>query len=98
MSSSAGSAGSAGNSGVHSHFPSAGPAAVTNLTLAAANSSSLSFSWRPSDGHVDMYDVSLYSVPETASQGVAAADGRRRHQVVISFLCLPLNAALTSRL
>lgn len=55
-------------------FLCAGPAAVTNLTLASANSSSLSFSWRPSDGHVDAYDVSLHSVPEGGrSQQVAAA-------------------------
>lgn len=73
----------AGPVGVWSHscFLVAGPAAVTNLTLASANVSSLRFSWRPSDGHVDVYHVSLYSVPETASQ-----DGRRSHQVRVSFL------------
>ncbi|XP_028255677.1 receptor-type tyrosine-protein phosphatase beta [Parambassis ranga] len=41
------------------------PAAVSNLTIIAANTSSLSFSWRPSDGHVDIYDLSLYSISET---------------------------------
>lgn len=66
-------------------FLCVGPAAVTNLTLTSANSSSLSFSWRPSDGHVDVYDVSLYSVPETAGPGVDAADSRGRHQVGSSF-------------
>lgn len=71
---------------IHVCFLRAGPAAVTNLTLASANASSLSFSWRPSDGHVDAYDVSFYSVPETAGQGGDAADGRRRHQVVLFFL------------
>uniref|UniRef100_A0A671WGJ5 protein-tyrosine-phosphatase n=1 Tax=Sparus aurata TaxID=8175 RepID=A0A671WGJ5_SPAAU len=37
------------------------PAAVSNLTVTAANTSSLSFYWRPSDGHVDIYDLTLYS-------------------------------------
>uniref|UniRef100_A0A3B3TMT4 protein-tyrosine-phosphatase n=1 Tax=Poecilia latipinna TaxID=48699 RepID=A0A3B3TMT4_9TELE len=37
------------------------PAAVQNLTVVMANMTSLSFSWRPSDGHVDAYDLSLYS-------------------------------------
>lgn len=73
----------AGSGCLASHwFLCAGPAAVTNLTLASANSSSLTFTWRPSDGHVDMYDVSLHSVPETASQGV---EGGRSHQVGLSF-------------
>lgn len=73
---------------VHAWFLCAGPAAVTNLTLTSANSSSLSFSWRRSDGHVDVYDVSLYSVPETAAQGVGAAASRGRHQVGVSFHCV----------
>uniref|UniRef100_H3C9X6 protein-tyrosine-phosphatase n=1 Tax=Tetraodon nigroviridis TaxID=99883 RepID=H3C9X6_TETNG len=55
------------------------PAAVTNLTVASANSSALAFRWQPSDGHVDVYHVSLYSVPEPAADGrqkvAAAADG-----------------------
>uniref|UniRef100_A0A8C4DSE1 protein-tyrosine-phosphatase n=1 Tax=Dicentrarchus labrax TaxID=13489 RepID=A0A8C4DSE1_DICLA len=38
------------------------PAAVSNLTVTSANTSSLSFSWRPSDGHVEIYDLSLYSI------------------------------------
>uniref|UniRef100_A0A3B3TMY6 protein-tyrosine-phosphatase n=1 Tax=Poecilia latipinna TaxID=48699 RepID=A0A3B3TMY6_9TELE len=42
------------------------PAAVQNLTVVMANMTSLSFSWRPSDGHVDAYDLSLYSVSEGA--------------------------------
>lgn len=65
----------------HARFLCAGPAAVTNLSLASANASSLSFSWRPSDGHVDGYHVALYSVPETASQGVDP-------QVGGAFLCV----------
>ncbi|TMS01587.1 hypothetical protein E3U43_005407 [Larimichthys crocea] len=45
------------------------PAAVSNLTVASVNTSSVSFSWRPSDGHVDNYELSLYSVAEeTANQ------------------------------
>lgn len=40
------------------------PSAVSNLTVASVNTSSVSFSWRPSDGHVDSYDLSLYRVPE----------------------------------
>ncbi|XP_061770385.1 receptor-type tyrosine-protein phosphatase beta [Nerophis ophidion] len=42
------------------------PAAVTNLT-ATANTSSLAFSWCPSIGHVDIYDLSLFAVEEQAS-------------------------------
>uniref|UniRef100_A0A3Q3J0X5 protein-tyrosine-phosphatase n=1 Tax=Monopterus albus TaxID=43700 RepID=A0A3Q3J0X5_MONAL len=37
------------------------PAAVGNLTVTSANTSSLTFSWRPSDGRVDIYDMSLYA-------------------------------------
>uniref|UniRef100_A0A3Q2PFE7 protein-tyrosine-phosphatase n=1 Tax=Fundulus heteroclitus TaxID=8078 RepID=A0A3Q2PFE7_FUNHE len=37
------------------------PAAVQNLTVVSVNTTSLSFSWRPSDGHVDTYNLSLYS-------------------------------------
>ncbi|XP_020781984.1 receptor-type tyrosine-protein phosphatase beta isoform X1 [Boleophthalmus pectinirostris] len=47
------------------------PAAVSNLTVVSANTSSLSFSWRPSDGHVDMYNLSLYHVPESNRQEAA---------------------------
>ncbi|XP_033845040.1 receptor-type tyrosine-protein phosphatase beta isoform X2 [Periophthalmus magnuspinnatus] len=47
------------------------PAAVSNLTVVSANMSSLSFSWRPSDGHVDMYDLSLYRVLENNRQEAA---------------------------
>ncbi|KAM9705755.1 receptor-type tyrosine-protein phosphatase beta isoform 1-T2 [Menidia menidia] len=49
------------------------PAAVGNLTVSWTNTSSLSFSWRPSDGHVDVYNLSLFSVA-TAT----AADGAHR--------------------
>uniref|UniRef100_A0A3Q3VX91 protein-tyrosine-phosphatase n=1 Tax=Mola mola TaxID=94237 RepID=A0A3Q3VX91_MOLML len=50
------------------------PAAVSNLTVTSANSSSLSFSWRPSDGHVDIYDLSLYSIPVDLQKVSAATD------------------------
>ncbi|XP_069376043.1 receptor-type tyrosine-protein phosphatase beta isoform X2 [Paralichthys olivaceus] len=54
------------------------PAAVSNLTVTSANTSSLSFTWRPSDGHVEIYDLSLYSIAEaTANHGQDAA-GRRK--------------------
>ncbi|XP_011489637.1 receptor-type tyrosine-protein phosphatase beta isoform X1 [Oryzias latipes] len=55
------------------------PAAVSNLTVTAVNTSSLSFSWRPSAGLVDLYDLSLFSVLEsTGSQ--RPAEGRKEHQ------------------
>lgn len=61
----------------------AGPAAVSHLAVTSANSSSLSFSWQPSDGHVDIYNVSLFSVTEVAAkQGQDAAGGRRQHHQV----------------
>ncbi|XP_026217462.1 receptor-type tyrosine-protein phosphatase beta isoform X2 [Anabas testudineus] len=50
------------------------PAAVSNLTVTSTNTSSLSFSWRPSDGHVDIYDLSLYSVIEGKEHHQAAAE------------------------
>ncbi|XP_054617384.1 receptor-type tyrosine-protein phosphatase beta [Dunckerocampus dactyliophorus] len=58
------------------------PAAVTNLTT-AANTSSLTFSWRPSDGHVDIYDLSLFAVDEQMSNHKQEDAGSRRehHQV-----------------
>uniref|UniRef100_A0A8P4GG41 protein-tyrosine-phosphatase n=1 Tax=Dicentrarchus labrax TaxID=13489 RepID=A0A8P4GG41_DICLA len=56
------------------------PAAVSNLTVTSANTSSLSFSWRPSDGHVEIYDLSLYSVAEaTANHKQDAAGSRKEH-------------------
>ncbi|CAN9508322.1 unnamed protein product [Ophioblennius macclurei] len=60
------------------------PAAVRNLTLAAANSSSLSFSWTPSDGHVDVYDLSLYGVAEPSAnhRQSSAQDKKQHHQIV----------------
>uniref|UniRef100_A0A8C9ZBW2 protein-tyrosine-phosphatase n=1 Tax=Sander lucioperca TaxID=283035 RepID=A0A8C9ZBW2_SANLU len=59
------------------------PAAVSNLTVTSANSASLSFSWRPSDGYVDIYDLSLYSVTEaTANHRQDAAAGRKEHHQV----------------
>uniref|UniRef100_A0A8C4DWK3 protein-tyrosine-phosphatase n=1 Tax=Dicentrarchus labrax TaxID=13489 RepID=A0A8C4DWK3_DICLA len=59
------------------------PAAVSNLTVTSANTSSLSFSWRPSDGHVEIYDLSLYSVAEaTANHKQDAAGSRKEHHQV----------------
>ncbi|XP_069575306.1 LOW QUALITY PROTEIN: receptor-type tyrosine-protein phosphatase beta [Brachyistius frenatus] len=56
------------------------PAAVSNLTVSSTNTSSLSFTWRPSDGHVDVYDLSLYSVAEaTADQRGGAAGSQKEH-------------------
>ncbi|XP_037551667.1 receptor-type tyrosine-protein phosphatase beta, partial [Nematolebias whitei] len=55
------------------------PASVTNLTVSSVNTTSLSFSWRPSDGHVDVYDLSLYSVSE-ASVSHRAAGSRKDQQ------------------
>ncbi|CAG5926580.1 unnamed protein product [Menidia menidia] len=49
------------------------PAAVGNLTVSWTNTSSLSFSWRPSDGHVDVYNLSLFSVA-----AATAGDGAHR--------------------
>ncbi|GAA6227007.1 receptor-type tyrosine-protein phosphatase beta-like [Lates japonicus] len=60
------------------------PAAVSNLTVTSANTSSLSFSWRPSDGHVEIYDLSLYSVTEASANHRQDAAGSRKdhHQTV----------------
>ncbi|XP_070847690.1 receptor-type tyrosine-protein phosphatase beta [Chaetodon trifascialis] len=56
------------------------PAAVSNLAVTSANTSSVSFSWRPSDGGVDIYDLSLYSVTEaTANHRPDAAGSRKEH-------------------
>ncbi|XP_012724109.2 receptor-type tyrosine-protein phosphatase beta [Fundulus heteroclitus] len=55
------------------------PAAVQNLTVVSVNTTSLSFSWRPSDGHVDNYNLSLYSVSE-AMTNHRAAGGEKEHQ------------------
>ncbi|KAM9403064.1 receptor-type tyrosine-protein phosphatase beta [Salvelinus alpinus] len=41
------------------------PAAVNGLTVMTANTSGLSFVWRPSEGYVDGYDLFLYNVDET---------------------------------
>uniref|UniRef100_A0A4W6D1H1 protein-tyrosine-phosphatase n=1 Tax=Lates calcarifer TaxID=8187 RepID=A0A4W6D1H1_LATCA len=59
------------------------PAAVSNLTVTSANTSSLSFSWRPSDGHVEIYDLSLYDVTEASANHRQDAAGSRKdhHQV-----------------
>ncbi|KAM8739685.1 receptor-type tyrosine-protein phosphatase beta [Acanthopagrus schlegelii] len=63
------------------------PAAVSNLTVTSANTSSLSFSWRPSDGHVDIYDLSLYSVAEaTANHRQDAAGSRKEHHQTVGEL------------
>lgn len=58
-----------------------GPAAVSNLTVTAVNTSSLSFSWRPSAGHVDLYDLSLFRESESMDTK-SPADGRKEHQQV----------------
>ncbi|KAM9846095.1 receptor-type tyrosine-protein phosphatase beta [Aulostomus maculatus] len=59
------------------------PAAVSNLTVTWYNTSSLSFSWRPSDGHVNNYELSLYSVAEaTDNHKQGAADARKDHHQV----------------
>lgn len=62
---------------------SSGPAAVSNLTVTSANTSSLSFSWRPSDGHVDMYDLTLYSISEGTSNHRRGSPGssKEHHKV-----------------
>ncbi|KAL6116555.1 ptprb [Pungitius sinensis] len=61
------------------------PAAVSNLNVTSSNTSSLSFSWRPSQGHVDNYDLSLYSVAEaTASQGPEAAGSRKDYEQLVA--------------
>ncbi|XP_017294772.1 receptor-type tyrosine-protein phosphatase beta isoform X2 [Kryptolebias marmoratus] len=55
------------------------PAAVRNLTVSSVNTTSLSFSWRPSDGHVDVYDLSLYSISESDHQQAAGElEGRQK--------------------
>ncbi|XP_062299423.1 receptor-type tyrosine-protein phosphatase beta isoform X2 [Scomber scombrus] len=58
------------------------PAAVSNLTVTVSNTTSLSFSWRPSDGHVDIYHLSLYRVTEATANHRQDASGSRkdRHQ------------------
>ncbi|XP_041833313.1 receptor-type tyrosine-protein phosphatase beta [Melanotaenia boesemani] len=55
------------------------PAAVSNLTVKWVNTSSLRFSWRPSDGHIDIYDLSLYSITEATANHRPAAS-RKEHQ------------------
>ncbi|XP_061524236.1 receptor-type tyrosine-protein phosphatase beta isoform X2 [Phycodurus eques] len=63
------------------------PSAVSNLTVTSANVSSLGFSWRHSDGHVDVYEVSLLAVAERArdddgrKEEREAAGGTARRQV-----------------
>ncbi|XP_029901748.1 receptor-type tyrosine-protein phosphatase beta-like isoform X2 [Myripristis murdjan] len=61
------------------------PAAVSALAVSSANSSSLSFSWRPSDGHVDAYELSLFSVSEATTNHRQDAAGTRKehHQGVL---------------
>ncbi|XP_029350961.1 receptor-type tyrosine-protein phosphatase beta [Echeneis naucrates] len=59
------------------------PAAVSHLTVTSASVSLLSFSWRPSDGHVEIYDLSLYSVTEvTANHRQDGGSRKEHHQVV----------------
>ncbi|KAM9335025.1 receptor-type tyrosine-protein phosphatase beta [Symphorus nematophorus] len=63
------------------------PAAVSNLTVTSSNTSSLSFSWRRSDGQVDIYDLSLYSVTEaTANHRPEAAGSRKEHHQMVGEL------------
>lgn len=66
----------------------AGPAAVGNLSVAAVNCSSLSFTWTPSHGQVDMYDLSLFSI----SEGRQPAGGARGPHQVGPQHFLPINA------
>lgn len=80
---------------VNAHFDprwilsSSGPAAVSNLLVISANTSSLSFSWRPSDGHVDIYDLTLYSISEGTTNHRQGSPGSRRdhHTVGSTFTC-----------
>ncbi|XP_028305294.1 receptor-type tyrosine-protein phosphatase beta [Gouania willdenowi] len=57
------------------------PASVTNLTVTSANTSSLCFSWNPSDGHVELYHLSLYRITETSTNHMLgpAEDGITKH-------------------
>ncbi|XP_075900111.1 receptor-type tyrosine-protein phosphatase beta [Nelusetta ayraudi] len=57
------------------------PAAVGNLSVAAANCSSLSFTWTPSNGHVDVYDLSLFRVSE-GRQPAGGARGPHQGELV----------------
>uniref|UniRef100_A0AAQ5WXJ3 protein-tyrosine-phosphatase n=1 Tax=Amphiprion ocellaris TaxID=80972 RepID=A0AAQ5WXJ3_AMPOC len=62
------------------------PAAVGNLTVTSANTSSISFSWSRSDGHVDIYDLSLYSITkEAANHRQGSAAGRKEHHQVVLY-------------
>uniref|UniRef100_A0A3Q3J1B7 protein-tyrosine-phosphatase n=1 Tax=Monopterus albus TaxID=43700 RepID=A0A3Q3J1B7_MONAL len=76
------------------------PAAVGNLTVTSANTSSLTFSWRPSDGRVDIYDMSLYAVAEltTNHRQAAAASSKEHYQVGLKYFQFsslhPLNVVL----
>ncbi|XP_026182331.1 receptor-type tyrosine-protein phosphatase beta-like [Mastacembelus armatus] len=56
------------------------PAAVGNLTVTSTNTSSLSFSWRPSDGHVDIYDLTLFSVTEATANHRQDTVGNRKER------------------
>ncbi|XP_023118290.2 receptor-type tyrosine-protein phosphatase beta [Amphiprion ocellaris] len=63
------------------------PAAVGNLTVTSANTSSISFSWSRSDGHVDIYDLSLYSITkEAANHRQGSAAGRKEHHQALDKL------------
>ncbi|KAM4615531.1 receptor-type tyrosine-protein phosphatase beta isoform 2-T2 [Polymixia lowei] len=56
------------------------PAAVSGLVVTSANSSALSFSWRPSQGYVDVYNLSLYTVAEaTANHQPHTAEITKEH-------------------
>uniref|UniRef100_A0A665TBP3 protein-tyrosine-phosphatase n=1 Tax=Echeneis naucrates TaxID=173247 RepID=A0A665TBP3_ECHNA len=58
------------------------PAAVSHLTVTSASVSLLSFSWRPSDGHVEIYDLSLYSVTEVTANHRQDGGSRKEHHQV----------------
>ncbi|XP_057710524.1 receptor-type tyrosine-protein phosphatase beta isoform X2 [Corythoichthys intestinalis] len=57
------------------------PSAVSNLTVTFANASSLGFSWDRSDGHVDVYEVSLFALAERARDaGERRTGGGNEHR------------------
>ncbi|XP_056280554.1 receptor-type tyrosine-protein phosphatase beta isoform X2 [Pseudoliparis swirei] len=59
------------------------PAAVGNLTATSSNTSSLAFSWRPSQGHVDLYHLSLFGVEEATANHRPEAAGSRKEPAAL---------------
>lgn len=59
------------------------PASVSNLTVTSANTSSLTISWQPSNGYVDIYDLSLHRVSEN---NIQEASENRKNQKDIAQL------------